>query len=303
MLFFSPDESKIITLSRDKTAKVWEKNGDLYKQLNGHNSPILDADFSKNGKYMITRSARQVRVWSTEDYRFITELSIPDPPIIYFATFSPSGKKILTGSSDDKAREWNLEGALLDDSFNHSSDVYTGAYLTETRFLTGTRRGLVYRWDKDKEPKIFPPSNGYTNAIIKGSNTQSALATFGDSTAIIIENDGTVKPILDHRGKIYSGEFSFDNSKVLTYSEDGSAKLYDISLEDVIMNLDPNKGGITQATFSRDGNHIILGTEQGAIVICPMPNFMYEEVTNTSLREGTILNQQLISRINRLYEF
>jgi WD40 repeat protein len=62
---FSPDGSRIVTASWDKTAKVWDaKTGIELVTLNGHTGSVTSAGFSADGSRIITISADgTVRMW------------------------------------------------------------------------------------------------------------------------------------------------------------------------------------------------------------------------------------------------
>lgn len=62
---FSPDGTKIVSTSYDGTAKLWDvKTGEqIGPPMEGHSvSPHL-ADFSRDGNYLITGSAKELKVW------------------------------------------------------------------------------------------------------------------------------------------------------------------------------------------------------------------------------------------------
>ncbi|MBK9464808.1 MAG: hypothetical protein IPN56_08475 [Chitinophagaceae bacterium] len=50
-LILAPMEKKIVTVSDDKTAKVWDINsGNILADLKGHTKAVLFAKFSSDGK-------------------------------------------------------------------------------------------------------------------------------------------------------------------------------------------------------------------------------------------------------------
>lgn len=62
---YSRDGELILTASDDKTAGLWNKNGQLITLLRGHDEPVLDASFSADGGLIQTRSADfKTRIWS-----------------------------------------------------------------------------------------------------------------------------------------------------------------------------------------------------------------------------------------------
>jgi WD domain, G-beta repeat len=53
---FSPDGQRIVTASSDKTAKVWDRKGNLLADLKGHKQEVTSAVFSPDGERIVTAS-------------------------------------------------------------------------------------------------------------------------------------------------------------------------------------------------------------------------------------------------------
>ena len=61
---FSPDAQLIATASRDKTARIWNREGELLAVLSGHEGLVWSVDFSPAGDRLLTASFdRTARVW------------------------------------------------------------------------------------------------------------------------------------------------------------------------------------------------------------------------------------------------
>ena len=62
---FSPDGSRIVTASNDKTARVWDAaTGKAIAVLSGHEDSVISAAFSPDGLHIVTASAdKTARVW------------------------------------------------------------------------------------------------------------------------------------------------------------------------------------------------------------------------------------------------
>src|ERR1043166_5556575 len=73
---FSPDGKRIVTVSADKTARVWDAQGG--PPLTGplhHGDAVMSAQFSADGKRVVTASYdHTARVWDAERLRRIRQL-------------------------------------------------------------------------------------------------------------------------------------------------------------------------------------------------------------------------------------
>ena len=73
---FSPDGNRILTTSRDKTARIWDLNGNELAILRGHKGIVWSASFSPDGSRILTASwDMTVRMWlaNTEDLLALAE--------------------------------------------------------------------------------------------------------------------------------------------------------------------------------------------------------------------------------------
>ena len=68
---FSPDGTRIVTGSDDRTAKVWDaRTGTPLLELKGHTSLVTSVAFSPDGSRIVTGSEdRTARVWDARTGR------------------------------------------------------------------------------------------------------------------------------------------------------------------------------------------------------------------------------------------
>jgi WD40 repeat protein len=107
---FSPDGRRVVTGSRDNTARVWDLSSPtpVASRLEGHQRDVTSVAFSPDGRRVVTGSGdNTARVW---------DLSGPTPattPLeghsswVWSVAFSPHGRRVVTGSKDSTARVWN----------------------------------------------------------------------------------------------------------------------------------------------------------------------------------------------------
>jgi hypothetical protein len=107
---FSPDGSRVVTASDEKTARVWNAaDGTLRAVLEGHEDRVNSAAFSPDGSRVVTASDdKTARIWNAADGTLLAELK-GHAGWVSSAVFSPDGSRVVTASTDRTARIWEFE--------------------------------------------------------------------------------------------------------------------------------------------------------------------------------------------------
>jgi hypothetical protein len=116
---FRPDGARIVTASKDKTARVWDaQSGQALVTLQGHTDAVMSASFSPDGARIVTASRdNTARVWDAKSGQTLVTLEGLGPIFAdgapnrsaSSASFSPDGGRIVTASSDyDMVSLWDV---------------------------------------------------------------------------------------------------------------------------------------------------------------------------------------------------
>lgn len=146
---FSPDGKSVLTASgnlnftkaglivwtgRSGSARLWEVPSGRTIRRFGENS-VLTVGFSPNGRYALTGTFNGgARMWDVRTGRLIRQLapdndstlpldplSFRDPTSIWFSSFTPDGRQLVTGHWDGTVRLWEVADSL---SFEGQSPEY-----------------------------------------------------------------------------------------------------------------------------------------------------------------------------------
>ncbi|MGO8702168.1 MAG: protein kinase domain-containing protein [Limisphaerales bacterium] len=117
---FSADSRRVLTLSKDGTATVWDaQSGAGLVTLDGE---VTSAQFSPEGKRIVTISAATVRVWDVESGRPITD-PLQHGGTVNSARFSPDGRRIVTAKAG-AVQIWDaFTGETLTEKLPHGRDT------------------------------------------------------------------------------------------------------------------------------------------------------------------------------------
>ena len=108
---FSPDGKIILTGSYDKTARLWDLQGNVLQVYKGHEDNVFSVAFSPDGKSILTGSVdKTARIWDLQGN--VLQIFKGHEYNVASVAFSPDGKSILTGSWDKTARLWAIKETL-----------------------------------------------------------------------------------------------------------------------------------------------------------------------------------------------
>jgi WD40 repeat protein len=258
--FFSPDSKYILTLSMDQSAILWELNSGKKLYTLNFSEMFFRAEFSNDGKYILTESEGEISVYNTKNGILIKRFKYEENKgllcgntlsvvvnnenklnvintltgeIIFnlegrsneleIAKLSPESKNLITISArnNSSATMWNIEGKV------------------PNRILNGHRTNITC--------VQFSPSGDY---VITGST---------DGMVIIweVKTGKELRRIKDHEDQIDYIEFNTDGLTFITVSDDKNACLWEFSSGNLIRKYNNHSIMGKTACFSPDGTKLL----------------------------------------------
>jgi WD40 repeat protein/energy-coupling factor transporter ATP-binding protein EcfA2 len=261
---FSPKGNKVLTLSMDKTAKLWDLQGNLLTELK-HSDYIISAVFSPDGsRILITSRDHTARLWKISG-KLLADMA-KHKAQISSTVFSPDGNSILTASWDNTAKLWDLQGNLLADLNKHTDKVWSAAFSPNgSRIITRSDDNTAKLWDlQGNFLADLNQHTAYISSAVFSPDGSKVLTASWDNTAKFWNLEGKLIADLDkHEDYVWSAVFSPDGKKILTASSDRTAKLWDLK-GNIIANLGIHPGQVNSAVFSPDGTKILTGSGNSA---------------------------------------
>ena len=264
---FSPDGTRIVTASGDKTARVWDAaTAKEIAVMRGHGNRVTSAAFSPDGTRIVTASDdNTARVWDAATAKEIAVLHGHEDTV-RSAAFSPDGTRIVTASYDNTARVWDAatakEIAVL---HGHEDTVRSAAFSPDgTRIVTASYDNTARVWDAATAQEI---------AVLRGHEERVTSAAFSpDGTRIVTASFGNTARVWDaataqeiavlrgHENGVTSAAFSPDGTRIVTASSDKTARVWDAATAKEIAVLRGHENGVTSAAFSPDGTRIVTAS-------------------------------------------
>lgn len=266
---FSPDGTRVVTASSDKTARLWDvATGHLVATLHGHGDAIGSAVYSPDGSRILTTEDNMARIWDAVTGSKLIVLRGHEKAVAS-AAFSYDGARVVTTSPDKTARLWDaVTGRQIALLRGHEGDVTIGLFSRDSaRVLTASG---------DKTVRVWNAVTGRHIAVLLGHEAAVTSAAFNvDGTRILTASaDRTARlwdvstrrqiAALQHEDAVSSAVFSPDNTRILTASRDKTARLWDVSTGRQISILGGHPGNVNSAFFSPDGTRVLTSSHATA---------------------------------------
>jgi WD40 repeat protein/Flp pilus assembly protein TadD len=268
---FSPDGTRIVTGSADRTAKVWDaRTGAPLLDLQGHTSWVRCVSFSPDGTRIVTSSEDgTAKVWDARTGAPLLELKGHTAPVTS-VTFSPDGTRIVSASNDQTLKVWDAPtGAPLLELKGHKT-TYVGsvAFSPDGKRIVAVGGDLTAKvWDAPTETPLLDLKGHtalVTSVTFSPDGTRVVTGSWDQTAKVWDARTGTPLPDLKgHTGPVLSVEFSPDGSRIVTgggnYHNPGEVKVWDARTGMPLLDLKGHTDLVKSVSFSPDGTRIVTG--------------------------------------------
>ena len=273
---FSPDESRMLTWSDDGTVTIFTVDGSRPAiTLKADGGMVWTAEFSPDGsRVLCAYDDGTVRVWNADESGSFTLFSGEQghTETVFDAAFSPDGSRFVTVSEDGTGRIWRTDGTgnpvilrgIDSEDWLENCDFSPDG----EKVVTASASGRVWVWNVDEasQPIILRSTHDLAHigplTRVRFSRDSQRIITCGglDGAVRIWNADGSGKPValIGHGGAVLDTEFSPDGSRVITASEDGTARVWSITWDGLITHLK----SLTSASLTVEERMIFLGEDE-----------------------------------------
>jgi hypothetical protein len=176
---YSPQGDKFASGGEHDMIRVWSKDGELFIEIEGHDSWVMSLCWSKDGAYIFSASDdHTIRKWQSIDGEQLIVFH-GHTQSVNSICLSPDGCHLLSASGDYSVRIWDLEtNQQVGDPLWHDDHVSAVAMSSDAQYLASATFGLgakVYVWNLEAVLKRARGigDNADSNTKLKGHAARS----------------------------------------------------------------------------------------------------------------------------------
>jgi WD40 repeat protein/TPR repeat protein len=193
-------------------------------------------------------------------------LVIPVHVHVWFASFSPDGRRIVTALNDNTARVWDAtSGRELLRLTGHTDHPWSAVFSPDgKRIATGSSDNTARVWDAvtGRELLRIAAHTGRVTSATFSPDGRRIVTASGDGTAGIWDA-ATGRELLRLRGhtdRVTAAVYSPDGRQIATASADGTARIWDAASGRVVVPLNGHRNRVISVAYSPDGRYIVTGS-------------------------------------------
>lgn len=274
-LSFSPDGDYLATAGYDGQVQVWDIQGQLVHRFE-HAEAVLNLSFHPRGNQLASvDQVGNIHLWDLERGELLQAMGEGSQPLAA-VQFTQDGNQLVVAGELGIVQLWDVRGYKLTDLVGHQSWVWALERKPNGQFVSADVSGKVQIWDVTDRAQArwsaynaiawsvnFSP-DGQTLLTAGETGTATRWGLSGDRLTQYQGHGAVTIGDLDPQQNIYWAEFSADGNRVITAGQDGTARIWTLTGQE-LARLDHDGAIVNTATISPDGQFAATGDGLGRV--------------------------------------
>ena len=225
-LNWSPDGSRIETVSLDSTLQIWNsKTGKQLLEINKYNEKLESLAWSPDGSKIATVGYNKVRIWNTETGKEITNFQGFES-YDKVLDWSPDGTMLALCGGSGKGKVWNIQTSKIIADFDYFDGKIRDVEWSPdgSKFAFSSNKGVIIilngvTFEKTKEIEVFEHKSWIND--ISWDPGGNKIVSVGFRIIISDVKSGNILVNKDVEDALYSVDWSPDGTRIATIGYDG----------------------------------------------------------------------------------
>nr|VFK54837.1 MAG: WD40 repeat [Candidatus Kentron sp. TUN]VFK59935.1 MAG: WD40 repeat [Candidatus Kentron sp. TUN] len=282
---FEPFETTIrLAAGEEETVRAQLKstapnyaNWRVLRKIQGHYSGILwpgyGIQFSPDRRALLLTNAtldNLFQLWDIQTGEMIRTFK-GHSEVIWSVTFSPDGRRLLSGSRDKTLKLWDVASGREIRTFKgHSAGVLSVAFSPDgRRALSGSYDETLKLWDvaSGRELRTFKGHSNTVHSVAFSPDGQSILSGSDDKTLKLwdVASGKAIRTFEGHSGQVTFVAFALDGRSALSGGPDDTPKLRDVASGNEIRTFKGHSTDVNSVAFAPDGHTLLSGSDDKTI--------------------------------------
>ncbi|UFW69196.1 hypothetical protein [Bradyrhizobium sp. WU425] len=333
---FSSDGRLVLTFSDDGTARIWSVDQDDLVSV-PLNELILDFDFDDaGGAYAISSEKGKAVVWRNGIKQFvlsegptkltgalinptqerIVTVSSSEPPQLWNtlpspltvlgrtspkAFFSYTGRYVITYGNENGISVWSAQNGGLVSHIPGNASRLAIDLQDEKLFAIFEEVGKATIWSLRSGEKISELADIADSRVARFSTSGTQILTTSEDQRALISRDvrdgGIAFELVRHDDIIYDANFSRDDTRIVSASRDGSARIWDVKTRRQIGRAMFHREPVRVAQFSQDGRFVLTVSGARAYIWNAENNELLSDLEEHRFATGTAIFNRKADRV------
>jgi WD40 repeat protein len=268
---WSPDGSRIVSASRDKTLRIWDGfTGACLGTLVGHSGSVNSCAWSPDGRSIVSASDdRTLRIWDARSGTLTKTLSGHENNVSRCA-WSRDGKRIVSASLDGTLRIWEIDSEAPAVAMHAPLGLESCDWSPDgNRIVAGSSHGTLVIKDAfsgDERATMTGHEGAAWGCSWSNQGDRIASSSMDKTLRIWDAASGAALMVLDeHEGAVSSCVWSNDDSRIASCSLDKTLRVWDARTGELLVNC-TGLHAMRCCAWSPDNRRLVSASDEGKLV-------------------------------------